>query len=163
MTAMSSDLALSLVESGIELLHHALEEEERMATEMVQTQWVEDRLFLLQDRFGFPLVMTQPNGVNGADLLPLSLIGCAAWDVIDILQKQRQVVLSLRVTAESEREEEPPWRFKRIHIRYHLRGSSLSADRVQRAIELTEGKYCSIYATLRQAIELTSDYQIEDE
>jgi putative redox protein len=132
-----------------------------MATETVQAQWVDDTVFLLRDRFGFPLVMTQPNGVNGADLLPLSLIGCAAWDVIAILQKQRQAVTAMHVTAESEREEEAPWRFKRIHIRYHFRSPNLSEAHVKRAIELTEGKYCSIYATLRQAIELTSDFEIE--
>lgn len=134
-----------------------------MATETVQAQWVQDQLFLLNDRFGFPLVMTQPNGVNGADLLPLSLIGCAAWDVISILKKQRQPVLGLRVTAESRREEEPPWRFKRIHIHYRFQGADLSFVHVERAIALTEQKYCSIYATLREAIELTSDYEIERE
>jgi putative redox protein len=132
-------------------------------TETVQAQWVEGNVFLLRDRSDFPLVMTQPNGVNGADLLPLSLIGCAAWDVMSILQKQRQKVFSLHVTAESEREEEPPWRYLRIRIRYHIHGAQLSPLHVQRAIALSEEKYCSIYATLRQAIELTSEYEITNE
>ena len=134
-----------------------------MVMETVQAKWVENNVFLLHDRFGFPLVLTQPNGVNGADLLPLSLIGCAAWDVIAILQKQRQSVSNFYVTAESEREAEPPWRFTRIHIHYRIHGTNLAPDRVQRAIELTETKYCAIYATLRQAIQLTSDYEIVDE
>lgn len=134
-----------------------------MATETVQAKWVKERLFLLQDHGGFPVVMGQPNGVNAADLLPMSLIGCAAWEVLEILQKQRQAVSGLHVTAHSEREDEPPRRFKRIHIRYHVRGSNLAPDRVQRAIHLTENKYCSVYATLRQAIELTSDFEIVDE
>jgi putative redox protein len=134
-----------------------------MAAETVQAQWIEGNVFLLRDRSDFPLVMTQPNGVNGADLLPLSLIGCAAWDVMSILQKQRQLVHSLRVTAESEREDEPPWRFKRIRIRYHIHGTNLNAAHVQRAIELSEEKYCSIYATLRQAIELTSELDLTNE
>jgi putative redox protein len=134
-----------------------------MATETVQVQWVEDRVFLLQDRFGFPLVMTQPNGVNGADLLPLSLIGCAAWDVLAILQKQRQAVRSFQVTAASEREAEPPWRFTHIHTHYRLGGVNLSVAHVRRAIELSERKYCSIHATLGTAIKLTSDFEILDE
>lgn len=134
-----------------------------MATETVQAQWVAERVFLLQDHFGFPLVLTQPNGVNGADLLPLSLIGCAAWDVLDILQKQRQAVQSFQVTATSIREEEPPWRFTHIHVHYRLGGRHLAADRVARAIALSEEKYCSIYATLRPALQLTSAYEIVEE
>ena len=134
-----------------------------MNAEMVQALWVDGNRFLLQDRFGFPVVMTQPNGVSGADLLPMSLIGCAAWDVIAILQKMRQQVTGLHVTAASEREEEPPWRFKRIHIHYMVRGTNLSPDRVQRAITLSEQNYCSIHATLRQVVEITSDFEIVDE
>jgi hypothetical protein len=57
------------------------------AVETVHVDWVEEHVFLLRGHFGFPIVMTQPNGANGADLLPLTLIGCAAWDVMDILKK----------------------------------------------------------------------------
>jgi len=52
--------------------------------------------------------MTQPMGVNGSNLLPLSLIGCAAWDVMDILKKQRRQITALEVSADNEREEEAP-------------------------------------------------------
>ena len=75
-----------------------------MPSETVQLDWISDQSFLLRDRSGFPVIMTQPMGVNGADLLPLSLIGCAAWDLIAILQKQRQQVSGLQVIAESERD-----------------------------------------------------------
>jgi putative redox protein len=49
-----------------------------MTSETVRVDWISDRLFLLRDRNDFPILMTQPQGVNGADLLPLSLIGCSA-------------------------------------------------------------------------------------
>jgi putative redox protein len=134
-----------------------------MLTESVRVDWVQDLLFLLRDRSDFPIVMTQPLGVNGADLLPLSLIGCAAWDVMSILQKQRQQVTKMQVGAQSERDDEPPWRFRRIRMVYRITGHQLNADQIQRAITLTETKYCSIYATLRDAVELVSECEIVDD
>ena len=135
-----------------------------MHTETVRAHWIDRQNFLLRDRFGFPILMSQPMGVNGADLLPLSLIGCTAWDVLSILKKQRQQVSHLEVVAESEREDDPPWRFLKIRILYRISGQGLKAQHILKAIDLTENKYCSIYATLRQAVELVSDFEIiEDE
>jgi putative redox protein len=131
--------------------------------ETVQLDWISEQNFLLRDRSGFPVIMTQPMGVNGADLLPLSLIGCAAWDLIVILRKQRQQVSNLQVLAESERDAEPPWRYHKIHVHYILTGTSLNPAKVQRAIDLSETKYCSIYATLKPVVELTSDFEIKDD
>ena len=133
-----------------------------MANETVRIDWIRDQLFLMRDRFDFPIVMTQPSGVNAADLLPLSIIGCSIWDIVAILQKQRRQLSDVQVIAESIREEEPPWRFRKIHIRYLFTGRDLQEADVQRAIELTENKYCSTYATLRQAVELTSEYEIRN-
>ena len=134
-----------------------------MHTETVRVDWIDRQVFLLQDQSGFPVVMTQPMGVNGADLLPLSLIGCSAWDVLSIIQKQRQQVTRLEVVAESEREDDPPWRFLKIHILYRISGRGLNARQIRNAIDLTENKYCSVYATLRQAIELVSDFEISED
>ena len=128
--------------------------------ETVQAEWIDAGKFLLNDHFGFPVLMTQPDGVNGADLLPLSLIGCAAWDVIAILKKQRQQVTHFLVTADSEREPDPPWRFRRICIHYHITGKEINSEWVRRAIDLAETRYCSIYATLREVVEIVSEFDI---
>lgn len=133
-----------------------------MPTETVQAEWVRDQVFLLRDRGGFPLVMTQPGGVNGADLLPLSLIGCVLWDIQSILEKQRQQVTALAATAVSERDDEPPWRFRRISIHYRIAGREISQEAVRRAVALSEGRYCSTFATLNRAVEIASDTSIED-
>lgn len=133
-----------------------------MAGETVRAKWVSDHVFILQDRNQFPIVMNQPNGVNGADLLPLSLIGCAAYDVIGILMKQRQRVARMEVSAESLREDEPPWRYKQIRILYQFWGQDLAPEKIRKAIDLSERKYCSIYATLRQIIDIHSEFEIED-
>jgi len=131
-----------------------------MPTETVRLDWVQDQEFLLKDRSGFPILMTQPMGVNGADLLPLSVIGCAAWDLAAILKKQRQQVTALQVTAESEREDTPPWRFLRIRIIYRITGQNLKDGLIQKGIQLTEQKYCSTFATLKNAVEISSSYVI---
>jgi putative redox protein len=133
---------------------------EIMANEYVQVDWIRDKVFLLKDRNDFQIVMTQPQGVNGADLLPLSLAGCSAWDVVDIIQKQRQHITGLQVLVASEREENPPWRFKKIHLHFKFSGCDLVERQIERAIELSNTKYCSIYATLQPAVELSSDYEI---
>jgi putative redox protein len=134
-----------------------------MPIEIVRADWVEGDVFVLRDRAGYSVVMTQPQGVNGADLLPLSLIGCLAWDVMGIVRKQRQPVERLAVTAESERDAAPPWRFRSILIRYHFTGQGLRTERLQRAVALSENKYCSIYATLRDAVALRSEIEISED
>jgi putative redox protein len=135
-----------------------------MTTETVSVEWLGRQVFLLKDRHGFPIVMTQPGGVNGADLLPLSIIGCAVWDVAAILRKQRQKVSGLTVSAESLREDDPPWRFRKITIRYQIRGRGLDKNRIEQAVELSQKKYCSTYATLSAAVEIVSEVEVlEDE
>jgi len=134
-----------------------------MPTATVRLDWINEQVFLLRDRGNFPVVMTQPIGVIGGDLLPLSLIGCAAWDLMAILNKQRQQVSGLQVFAECEQDADPPWRFRKIHTHYVITGSNLNRAMVQRAIELSETGYCSIHATLRDVVELTSEFEIKEQ
>ena len=72
-----------------------------MLTETVNLDWIKERQFLMHGHTGFPIVMDHPNGVSASDLLPLSLIGCSSYDVVSILEKQKQKVLDLAVSAES--------------------------------------------------------------
>jgi putative redox protein len=131
-----------------------------MTTEKVTAEWVRDQVFLLRDRQGFPIVMAQPEGVVGADLLPLSLIGCAVWDVTSILRKQKQDVRRIEVEAQSDQDDDPPWRFRKIRVLYRIWGAGVEKAAVERAIRLTEEKYCSIYVTLKPALEIVSEVEI---
>lgn len=128
--------------------------------ETVSLDWVQDHRFELRDRNGYTVIMDQPEGVNASDLLPLSLIGCSSYDVIAILQKQRQDVVDLRVSAQSARDADPPWRFRTIHIQYKVIGRALDPEKVRRAIQLAEERYCGVYATLKDAVEITNDFEI---
>jgi putative redox protein len=131
-----------------------------MLTETVHLDWVRERQFLMHDHNGFPIVMDQPNGVSASDLLPLSLIGCSSYDVVAILEKQRQKVSDLSINAESTRDPDPPWIFRKIHVHYKVTGTGLDPGRVAKAIQLAEEKYCGVFATLRQVIEITTDFEI---
>lgn len=136
-----------------------------MVTNTVRLEWIQHNRFLLWDRDGFPIVMaSSPNGVNGADLLPLSLIGCSAWDIIDILKEQGIMVAGLELVAESQQDYDPPWQFRRILVHCRFHGRSLDMASLRQAIQLSESKYCSIYNTLHSAVEITTEVEIiEDE
>ena len=131
-----------------------------MLIETVNLAWVKNRKFMLHDRNGFPIVMDQPDGVNASDLLPLSLIGCSSYDVIAILEKQQQKITDLAVSAQSTRDPNPPWAFRKIHIHYKLTGCKVDPGKVARAIDLAEEKYCGVFATLKQVVEITRDFEI---
>jgi putative redox protein len=129
-------------------------------SETVNLDWVANRQFIMHDHNGFSIVMDQPNGVSASDLLPLSLIGCSSYDVVAILEKQRQNVTNLAVSAESIRDPDPPFTFRKIHVHYKLSGSDLDPAKVDKAIQLSEEKYCGVFATLKKSIEITSDFEI---
>src|SRR4030042_3987964 len=105
-----------------------------MATEKVTAEWQHDQVFMLRDQHGYPIVMAQPDGVLGADLLPLSLIGCAIWDVTSILRKQKQEIKRIEVEAFSERDDDPPWRFRKLRVLYRIWGVGGKPAAVQGAI-----------------------------
>jgi putative redox protein len=131
-----------------------------MLIETVGLDWVSNRRFILHDRNGFSIVMDSSDGVNASDLLPLSLIGCSSYDVVAILEKQRQKVTDLAVRAESIRDPDPPYTFRKIHVHYKVSGPGLDPVKVARAIQLSEEKYCGVFDTLRKTVEITSEYEI---
>jgi putative redox protein len=137
--------------------------------ETVEINWVREELFAARDRYGNSIVVgstprsePQFRGVKPSDLLLISLMACSAHDLVNILRKQRQELLKLRVIAVSVQSDRPPFAFEKIHLQYRLAGTGLRADQVRRAITLSETRYCSVYNTLRHAVELSSDFEIED-
>jgi putative redox protein len=95
-----------------------------------------------------------------SDLLPISLAACTAYDVVIILQKQRQDLRGLEVLTYSEQEPEAPWRFTKIHMHFVLVGD-VDERKAARAIELSESKYCAVAATIRGAVELGHSFEIQ--
>jgi putative redox protein len=81
-------------------------------------------------------------------------------DVVSILRKKRQPLSHMEVLADGVQDANPPWRFRTIHLTYLLRGRTLTPEAVTRAIELSEGKYCSVAASLRPQVEITTSFEI---
>ena len=131
-----------------------------MATDTVHLNWNPEQQFTLSDNDNHQIIMKKPKGVKPSDLMSMALIGCSSYDVVEILQKQRQDLQQLKVTAESLQDDDPPWRFRKIHIHYQAIGKDIDPEKLRKAIEISEEKYCSVYATLRDAIEITHDFEV---
>lgn len=133
-----------------------------MATDTVHLDWTPKEQFILSDNDDRQIAMKKPKGVKPSDLMAMALIGCSSYDVVEILQKQRQDLRELKVTAESVQDDDPPWRFRKIHIHYRAIGRDIDPEKLRKAIEISEEKYCSVYATLKDAIEITHDFEVAE-
>lgn len=99
------------------------------------------------------------SGAKPSDLLPISLAACTAYDIVNILHKQRQDLRALDASIESVQDEDPPWRFRSIVVRYRAYGD-VDPTKAQKALTLSEEKYCSISATLRPVVDLRFEIEV---
>lgn len=95
-----------------------------------------------------------------SDLLVLSLAACSATDVVMIMERQRQKLSDLTVTADAEQATDPPYAFTHIHLHYLVSGHDLDPKKVDRAITLSQERYCSVAATIRGVTEITSSFEV---
>ena len=114
------------------------------------------------------VVMDGPEAVGGSDagarpkeLLLMALGGCTASDVAAILRKKRVPMEGFEVRLSASTQEEHPQVFTAIHIEYLFSGENIPAADVERAIELSTTKYCSVSAMLKASVKLTHSYRIE--
>jgi putative redox protein len=130
-------------------------------------QYAGDEFFIATTPSGHAQAVDVKSGRKAAaGPLELFLVGvgsCTAADVISILHKKREKVTAYRVEIRSQRRDEHPRAFRRIEMKHILRGINLSADAVERAIELSTEKYCSAVATVRPTVEVVTSYEIQPE
>jgi putative redox protein len=129
--------------------------------------WDGGRTFTLNSASGHTLVTDISPDHGGQDLGPspmelvmLGLIGCTGVDVVSILEGMRQPLEGLTITATHERSKEHPKVFTAIHLVFNFRGD-LEPRRVERAIKLSESKYCSVSAMLGHTASITHEITIE--
>lgn len=128
-------------------------------------KWLDGKRFVGVDSTDHGIVIASAGddgriGAKPSDLLLLSLGSCTAYDVVNILQKKRQPLTGLEVRVTAEQQDNPPWTFQRFHVHYIVRGRGLSEKAVADAIRLSDEKYCSVSATLKQSVPVTHDYEI---
>ena len=89
------------------------------------------------------------------ELVLLALGGCTAFDVEMILRKRRVKLRDFRVEIEADEAPDPPMVFTAIRLTYHLEAEGATAKEVERAVRLSEEKYCSVSAMLRASVPMS--------
>jgi putative redox protein len=98
-------------------------------------------------------------GLSPMQALAVGLAGCMAIDVVDILRKGRLALDAVRARLASERRAEPPRHLTRVTLHFTVSGD-VPADRVERAIELSRERYCSVWHSLRPDIDFRTSFEI---
>jgi putative redox protein len=110
---------------------------------------------------GSPAVGGTKSGFRPMQMLLAGLGGCSAIDFIDILKKQRQDLRDIRIIIDAQREDKPaPSVFTSIHMHFKLQGT-LDVRKVERALDLSVEKYCSVGKILEKTARITYSYEIE--
>ena len=102
----------------------------------------------------------QDTGPRPMEMLLVALAGCAGMDIITILRKKRQKVSAYEIRVHGARVEEHPRVFVKITVEHILTGQAIQPEAVQRAIDLTEEKYCGASAILGKTATITHTYHL---
>jgi len=127
-------------------------------------RWVTGQQFIGTDSTNHSVVLSTPTegvGMKPSDLLLVALSSCVAVDVVEIIAKKRGQLSSMVITANGQQDENPPWTFRQIDLHFSFSGSGLTEKMLEQAIELAEGKYCSVGATLRGTAKINTSFEID--
>jgi len=125
--------------------------------------WIGDKHFVGIDSGNRSVVLSGQAdgiGVKPSEMLLIALAACSSVDVVEILEKKRLKLSLLEVITTGERDPEPPWSYRKIHVKYRLGGNGLTDKAVAQAIDLSQEKYCSVAATVRGVAQITTEYEI---
>lgn len=126
-------------------------------------KWVGGEKFAATSPSGHAVAFDSDRESNTApgpmDMVLMALGACTATDVVIILEKKRQKLESLEVVCSGERASKPPRVWVKLDVLFRLRGSVDEAA-LQRAIELTKEKYCSVAAMLKKTAEISWRYEL---
>jgi putative redox protein len=134
--------------------------------ESVATKWVNNMVFESEIN-GHKIIIDAAPEVGGENKGPrpkpfmlAALGGCTAMDVISILKKMRVEVEKFNVVVQGDLTEEFPKHFYKMHVIYEFTGKDLPLDKLQKAVTLSEERYCGVSAVYKKVIELTSEIKI---
>ena len=133
---------------------------------IIQTEWKGDMAFEA-DVNGHKVIMDATTEVGGHNLgsspkklMLVALSGCTGMDVVSILKKMHVDIEKCTVEVQGDVAEEHPKRYTKMHVIYSFTGKSLSLDKLQKAVRLSEETYCGVEALYRMAIEVTSEIRV---
>lgn len=128
-----------------------------------QLKWSGDLVFQGRTQRGYELDFDGKIewGCAPTEALLLSLAGCMAIDVVSILKKQRVEIKEFKVDVEGERNPDPPQYYKSMLVTLRLKGDGVDRKKVERAVRLSQEKYCSVRHSLRPDMKFAIDTVIE--
>lgn len=129
----------------------------------VEAEWKGGGAFIGRNAKGGTVQMGTLNekpGISPMEMILTGLAGCTGVDIADIMQKKRQPIQALKVIVRGRRAEDFPMVYKEIEVTYLIWGDGIDPKAVERAIQLSEEKYCSVSAMLRSTAEIRSTYRI---
>lgn len=130
----------------------------------VQFQQVDDEVqFQAQSESGYEFMVASADEVEGVspmEMVALGLGSCSSVDILSILEKQRQSVDRYDVEVDATRaEDEVPSVFTELHVHYTVEGD-VDPDKLQRAIELSLEKYCSVSRMLEKTATISYAFTV---
>jgi len=100
------------------------------------------------------------SGHKPTELLMWGIAACTGMDIVGILKKQRQQLESLDIEVVGHHNDEYPRRFHTIEVRYVVWGKDIDPTKLERAIELSQEKYCIVSQTVKNPATVTTSYEI---
>ena len=129
---------------------------------VIQLIWEHDLVFAgTSGDVRMTLDSASREGPSPMQALAFALAGCMAMDVVHVIKKGRHELRGLRADLTGTRTNEVPRRFTKVELHYTLTGS-IATDVVERAIELSRDKYCSVWHSLRQDIQLEVTFTVSE-
>lgn len=132
-----------------------------------KVKWIEKMQFVGNGPSKHTLVMDahpevggEDSGVRPMELLLIGLGGCTGMDVVSLLNKMRVKFTHFEIEIKSERDTVHPKVFKKIKMNYIIKGDKIPKDKVKKAIELSQQRYCSASVMLGKTAELDYTYSI---
>lgn len=133
----------------------------------VNVNWTEDMAFEAEVN-GFTIKLDAAEAVGGKNrgprpkpLLLVSAGGCTGMDVVSMLKKMRVEFDSFNMEVSGEMTEEHPKYYKSIHIKYIFKGKDLPMEKLQKAVNLSQEKYCGVSEMLAKAATITTEIVVE--
>ena len=137
-----------------------------MSTEIVKVNWLQNMAFEAEVN-GHKIVIDAAEPVGGENLGPrpkplmlVALAGCTGMDVVSILKKMRVEVEAFNVVVEGDLTEEHPKQFSQMRVIYEFKGNDLPMDKLEKAINLSEERYCGVSAMYKKAIGIITEIRI---
>ncbi len=127
--------------------------------------WDKDLIFLGRTPRGFELDFDAEAqwGCIPTESLLLSIAGCLAIDVVSFITKMKAKITKFRIDIAGERNPTPPQYYTKVDMMLTIAGENITPKKLDRAISLSQEKYCSVYHSLRKDLKVNVTYIIEKE